>query len=90
MTSVVIGSDGFAGAPRELRGAVAGPENALHLVDQLLSVSPDDAQLRFAEDQVFPLLQRYGDHPSGFLAYNDKVDHFTDPARPGVVSYRRS
>ncbi|MFE9423191.1 bifunctional lysylphosphatidylglycerol flippase/synthetase MprF [Kitasatospora sp. NPDC006697] len=31
----------------------------------------------------------YADHPSGFLAYNDGVEHFSTPSVPGVIAYRR-
>jgi lysylphosphatidylglycerol synthetase-like protein (DUF2156 family) len=42
-----------------------------------------------AGDGVLEVLRRYGDHPSGFLAYNDAVEHWTDNALPGAVPYRR-
>lgn len=31
----------------------------------------------------------YADHPSGYLAYNDGVEHFTSASVPGVIPYRR-
>ncbi|MFB6890800.1 bifunctional lysylphosphatidylglycerol flippase/synthetase MprF [Kitasatospora sp. NPDC056327] len=31
----------------------------------------------------------YADHPSGFLAYNDGVEHFTSASVPGVIAHRR-
>ncbi|MFG2127156.1 bifunctional lysylphosphatidylglycerol flippase/synthetase MprF [Streptomyces sp. NPDC048751] len=34
-------------------------------------------------------LAAYADHPSGFLAYNDGVEHFTSDTVPGVVAHRR-
>ncbi|GAA3308524.1 hypothetical protein GCM10020295_70800 [Streptomyces cinereospinus] len=42
-----------------------------------------------ARPDVLENISTYADHPSGFLAYNDDVEHFTSASVPGVISYRR-
>ncbi|WP_327233368.1 DUF2156 domain-containing protein [Streptomyces sp. NBC_01317] len=42
-----------------------------------------------AQPDALENISTYADHPSGFLAYNDGVEHFTSASVPGVISYRR-
>ncbi|GHE48340.1 bifunctional lysylphosphatidylglycerol flippase/synthetase MprF [Streptomyces capitiformicae] len=41
------------------------------------------------QPDVLDSIAAYADHPSGFLAYNDGVEHFTSPSVAGVIAYRR-
>ncbi|SDG03687.1 Uncharacterized conserved protein [Lentzea fradiae] len=40
------------------------------------------------DEEILTSLRKYGDHPSGFLAYNQDTSHFRGERVPGTVAYR--
>jgi len=47
-----------------------------------------DTAPALAPDGPLEVLQRYGEHSSGFLTLNDAIEHFTTPGVDGYVAYR--